>query len=250
MVEFVKMHSCGNDYIYIDCTAKPMVQWPKERIADLCDRHFGIGGDGVVFITKQNNYRMTMYNADGTRGKICGNALRCIAHYLYKTYCAVFPLSIDTDVGTRTVERVDGKYRVDMGRAEWLKKTIVDDVLCDIVSIGNLHAVCMTDKSADEIAEHIRGAVAPVALNVESYRVVEQNAIAMTVNENGTGRTLACGSGACAAAFASCKAGNCTYCIPIKVKMEGGEVNVECLHDGQVYLCGDAHIVYRGVADD
>jgi diaminopimelate epimerase len=250
MTEFIKMQSCGNDYIYIDClgqsqtVVRPDTQWIKH----LCDRHKGVGGDGVVYICDSQGLQMVMYNADGSRGKICGNALRCIAHYLDVCYHRDFPLHIKTDAGVRKLDKMrEGRYAVNMGFAHIVGQ--INEQL-RLIDVGNRHAVQANAGDVMRLAAKICDKVKTEKLNVETYRLIDQDTLQMSVCEYGTGHTLGCGSGACAVVFDACSRGMCTFGIPVKVKMEGGDVEVLCNKDGALRLRGDAKIVYRGVLDD
>lgn len=180
-MRFIKMQACGNDYIYVDCmhdlrltelAAAP----PTSLIMALCDRHCGVGADGVVFITLGVRYRMTIYNADGSRAKTCGNALRCVAHYLFTRYGVIFPLSIDTDSGTRMITQASAappRYTVQMGRADTVGIGDACGYDYRLVDVGNRHvAVCCDDVrriALDKEANDLCAAIAQGALNVEFY---------------------------------------------------------------------------------
>ena len=254
-VKIVKMQASGNDYIYLDRTGErsaPLVALSADWIKRACDRHFGIGADGVVVITQEDGYRMYMYNADGSVGRICGNALRSIAYLLDVRHRVAFPLTINTDAGKVHVDRVvdHGKtrYSVEMGVAKLIG--IVDrESLYPfyMVDVGNRHAVCLADAGMlSSVTDRARIVGGYDGLNVETYQMIGKQTLSMQVCEYGTGRTLACGSGACAVAYAACSIGICTYGLPINMRMEGGVVDVICHKDGTVRLIGDAHIVFEG----
>lgn len=254
-MRFVKIEAAGNDYIYVDLTESstcafvpPAGAW----VRGICDRHFGVGADGVVYVLRENNaYRMIIYNADGSRARICGNALRSIAHYLDVRYRAGFPLSVNTDSGVSRLEKTNDGYAVDLGVAALVGMGSVDELAYSIIDVGNLHAVCMTDEARLTVcAEKIRTALPDKALNVETYRVGADGEISMAVDEYGTGRTLACGSGACAVCYDACLRGLRTYGLATVVRMAGGMVRVSCGKEGGVRLMGSARIVFWGDYDD
>ena len=247
-MRFVKMQACGNDYIYLDCihtdTDYVLSRLDEASIARACHRHYGIGADGVVVLGA--GYRMIMFNADGSRGTTCGNALRCIAHYLDLHYGALFPLTIGTDAGQVRVDKAEGLYAVDMGTARIVGTSRCGDTVYRIVDVGNLHAVAVGEGDVERLADAIRRGA---DLNVERYRVLSADSLVMQVNERGTGYTMGCGSGACAVAYDACNVGYCTFGIPVNVRMDGGEVWVRCRKDGIITLMGDAHVVYEGEYD-
>ena len=254
MTRFVKMHASGNDYVYIPIVGKVTAFSEPDRdwVKRICDRHMGVGADGVVYLIVGEQYRMVMYNADGSRGRICGNALRSIGALLDEEYNAAFPLVIATDAGLVCLSKIAGEqgglYAVDMGVAKLMGIADRESAYpLHLVDVGNRHAVCMAEADMlAKVAERARLACAYEGLNVETYQVIDNRTLALQVNEYGTGRTMACGSGACAVCFAACHSGCCTFGLPIKVRMDGGEVAVVCHKDGAVTLIGDAHIVFRG----
>jgi len=255
-MNFIKMQACGNDYIYFDCRKDSSVYdkaAAPDWISKICDRHFGIGADGIVLLDDVDGLRMTMYNADGSRGKTCGNALRSLALYLDCVDQAAFPLHIRTDVGHAKIEKKsEGLYRVAMGRARMTGMAVTDDgTPYHIVDVGNLHSVCFgREQDVVQLAERVHRHYGLGDLNVEQYSERGERRLAMQVCEIGTGHTLGCGSGACAVAFDACYRGICTYGLPIVIEMEGGTVEVECHKNGAVWLTGDAAIVFEGNIDD
>lgn len=274
-MNFVKMHGAGNDYIYIDgfCEEVPN---PEETAITLSRKHFGIGADGIVIIRPDETADcfMDIYNADGSRAKMCGNAVRCVAKFLYDRkrlngICA----KINTLSGLRTVaiDEKDGKAvsaTVNMGKPVLNGKSIPTrfgdavvknksifvydryfDVTC--LSMGNPHCVTFCDDpdlmdlsvlgSAFENHEYF-----PDRINAEFVSVIGKNALKVRVHERGSGETLACGTGACASAVAAVLLGLCDRESEISVKMKGGELFVCWSNDGDVYLNGEAVEVFTG----
>ncbi len=287
-LHFVKMHGCGNDYIYFDGT--------KERIADpeaaavrLSDRHFGIGGDGIIIIgpSDKADFEMAMYNADGSRGKMCGNGIRCVGKYVYdRGLTGKKHLKIETLSGIRELELItddDGKVskvRVDMGRPILdLPDIPVDEELWNIrssgegldiaggrysvtpVSMGNPHAVVFQDKDEWEPERFFRefpisvtgplfenDPLFPERINAEFVIPVNDHELYMRVWERGSGETFACGTGACASVVASVLAGKISG--KATVHLLGGDLEIEWdRDDGHVYMTGPAETVFEGTVE-
>lgn len=272
MNDFVKMHGLGNDYIFFDIIKNSVAYDYSELSRRLSDRHFGVGGDGVVFIAGSDcaHARMIMYNSDGSRGRMCGNAIRCVAKYLHDSGIAGDDLvNIETDSGIKSVkvEKIsddNGQYRVDMGRITHapsaipivsdipvIKKTIDfsgKELQITVISVGNPHCVVLADKFdeqdfysiAPKLSEH---SMFPDGVNVEFIKINNRRSISMRVWERGTGFTLACGTGACAAGYVAHAQYDCDN--NIKVHLPGGVLRIEV--DGQrVFMTGGANEVYRG----
>lgn len=273
-INFIKMHGAGNDYIYIDCLNKSFSN--MESIAvNLSDRHLGVGGDGVVFIypSDKADAQMRMFNADGTEGMMCGNAVRCVAKYLYESAkVSSEVVRIDTKSGIKTVQLfarggAATSASVDMGVPKFAPKDI--PVLLDgenvinremecggkthtvtCVSMGNPHCVIFTDNVTVADVEGEGKAIEndklfPQRVNVEFVQVIDKTHIKMRVWERGTGETYACGTGACAAVVAAVENGYCDKNADIHVKVPGGELVIN--YADTVTLTGDAVEVYRGV---
>ena len=240
-MKFTKMHGCGNDYVYVDCT-KEVIPNISETAIRVSDRHFGIGSDGLILIKASDvaDFEMDMYNADGSRGKMCGNGIRCVAKYVYdhgltdKTTITVNTLS-----GIKTLKLTveDGKVskvRVDMGEPELIpaqvpvkasvlgladdrREAIVAepleikgrsyDITC--VSMGNPHCITFIGEDVRNFPLEAVGPVFekhelfPERVNTEFINVIDKDHLRMRVWERGSGETLACGTGACAVAVAS-----------------------------------------------
>lgn len=275
-MKFTKMQGCGNDYVYIDGRAEQIPAEEKpELVRRLSDRHFGIGGDGVIFINPSDeaDFEMEMYNADGTRAEMCGNGIRCVGKFVYDK-----GLTDKTDITVISAGRVkyltlfvrDGKVetvRVNMGAPE-LKAALVP-VICGekqavdepisvqgreyrmtCVSMGNPHAVVfMEDVESLDIEEvgppfesHERF---PKRTNTEFVKVIDKNTVQMRVWERGTGETLACGTGACATVVA-CVLNGLTQ-ETATVKLLGGDLTVTWDREADlVYMTGPAATVFEG----
>ena len=272
--KFWKMHGIGNDYIYFDC-----FDWqpddPAALAVKLSDRHFSVGGDGVVLIMRSAvaDARMRMFNADGSEGKMCGNAIRCIGKFLYEIKGMQKPvLKVETLSGIKTLSvnaenGVVRSVRVDMGAAELRPSRIparfegeravnvplVADgkeyrVTC--VSMGNPHCVTFVDdpysvdleKTGPAFEHH---AAFPERVNTEFVRVDGRNELTMRVWELGSGETWACGTGACAVATAGVLNGFCDAGAEITVHLRGGDLSVSYTPEA-VYMTGSAAFAFTG----
>jgi diaminopimelate epimerase len=244
-VHFSKMHGAGNDYIYINCL-KEAPRLSSEIISRWCKRHTGIGADGVVLILPSRTYdfRMRMFNADGSEAEMCGNAVRCVAKYLFERRLTEQKvIELETAAGLKILElhvqsgRVDS-VRVDMG-----------EPLLDPVRIP----VDLPQENV--IAEALPG-FEPLRMtcvsmgkktNVEFVRVIDKHTIEMRVWERGTGETLCCGTGACAAAVA-CVLNRLTY-KKLTLIARGGELQIEWAANNHVYKTGPAEFVFDGTIE-
>ena len=279
-IKFTKMHGCGNDYVYINGISQDIQADIKpDMVRALSDRHFGIGGDGVIFINSSDiaDFEMEMWNADGTRAEMCGNGIRCVAKYVYD-----YGLTDKDVVDICSFDKVkhiiltikDGKAveaRVDMGEpilvpseipttAIGVDKVIkypidvngqVVDVTC--VSMGNPHAIVYVDNVEDLEIEKIGPFIEnhsffPKRTNVEFVQNIDKNHISMRVWERGTGETLACGTGCCALTVAGVLNGLTDREVEIQVL--GGKINVKWDEtDNHVYMTGPATTVFDGEID-
>lgn len=276
-IEFTKMHGCGNDYIYINCFDKE-IEYPERLSVTLSDRHFGIGGDGIVLICKSDvtDAKMRMFNIDGSEGKMCGNAIRCVGKYIYDNGIAKKnPLTIETlsgikTLGINTENGLVSTVRVDMGKAELEPSRIpvnlpgeqivnyplnikdnIYHVTC--VSMGNPHAVVFCDDVAGLNLAGIgplfeNHEIFPERVNTEFVKIIDKNTIEMRVWERGSGETLACGTGACAATVAAALNGYCTKGEDIHVLLSGGELIINYT-DETVYMTGGCVKVFEGVVE-
>ena len=276
-MKFTKMHGAGNDYIYIDCF-KENVENPERLSKKLSDRHFGVGADGIVLIKPSYiaDCFMDIYNADGSRAQMCGNAIRCVAKYIYDNRKKKPIIKIDTLSGIKLVEIFDKNGiatggRVNMGKPilnghsiptrygdNIVKNQILNiennDYEITCVSMGNPHCVVFTDyvdgvdvKRIGPMFENAREF--PERINTEFIRVVNPTTIKMRVYERGNGETLGCGTGACAAVVAAVENGICKMGEDITVKLRGGDLIVNYTEDG-VTLTGNADLIYQGYFKD
>ncbi|MDR0671641.1 MAG: carbamoyl-phosphate synthase large subunit [Oscillospiraceae bacterium] len=272
---FTKMHGCGNDYIYIDCFDRE-INSPESLSVFLSDRHFGVGSDGVVLILRSEvaDARMRMFNLDGSEGRMCGNAIRCIAKYLYdnrvvrKKRMTIETLSGIKELFLTTQNALVSSVRVDMGKAELRTKQIPVDLPGDTVvarpveiadgrhtitcvSMGNPHCVVFCEEP-DALDLRTLGPkfetnpLFPERVNTEFIQIIDKHTIKMRVWERGSGETLACGTGACAAVVASVLNGHCEKGTDIRVILTGGELTVRYTDEG-VFMTGGCEKVFEGV---
>lgn len=275
-MKFTKMHGCGNDYIYVDGSKEKIAAEDKpELVKRLSDRHFGIGGDGVIFInpSKEADFEMEMYNMDGTRAEMCGNGIRCVAKFVYdKGLTDQKNVSIvscgkvkylELNIENNKVSTV----KVNMG-APVLKANDIpviadgEEVISErievgeeiynmtCVSMGNPHAVVFVDdvatlpleKIGPMFENHVRF---PKRINTEFVKVLDSETIEMRVWERGTGETLACGTGACASVVA-CILNGLTG-EEVTVKLLGGNLQIRWdRNENLVYMTGPASTVFEG----
>ena len=287
-MRFTKMQGCGNDYVYIDGTGQDTSRLTPEVIQRLSDRHFGIGGDGVIVIERGrpgiSDFEMVMYNADGSRAEMCGNGIRCVGAYVYnmgltdrrdllvESMGSVKSLTLYTDDSDR-VNRV----RVDMGEPI-LRAADIPVVIPGIspdarvmdhemtvasrtwrmsaVSMGNPHAVILLPQGETPDALSLpdigplfeRHAFFPKRVNTEFVSVMDRAHVRMRVWERGTGETLACGTGCCATAVACVLNGVTDRHVTVSVL--GGEIECEWDEEtGHVYMTGPATTVFDGEID-
>ena len=279
-MRFTKMHGLGNDYVYVNCF-KEKVEHPSEVARFVSDRHFGIGSDGLIMInpSKVADFEMEMYNADGSRGEMCGNGIRCVAKYVYdKGLTDKTTFTIETLSGIKTIDVTlkDGKVEeatVEMGKPVF-KCTdipmisdhfvfvdqglvIAEDVVYNgtAVSMGNPHFVTFVDdvdsldlEKLGPLFEHHK--LFPEGVNTEFVQVIDKNTVKFRVWERGSGETWACGTGACAVAVACVTLNNAgKRDEELKVIAKGGELKVTYRKDDSVILKGPATLVFDGVID-
>ena len=273
MIRFTKMHGLGNDYVYIDAT-KENIENPSVLSKYISDRHFGVGSDGLILICPSDkaDFRMRMFNSDGSEAEMCGNGIRCVGKFVYdKKLTDKTLVTIETKAGIKTLKlNVKDKevetVRVDMGipilESEKIPvitdEKIVQNLKLDVldksfnftcVSMGNPHAVTIVDNVSDfdvkkygsilEVNE-----VFPNKTNVEFVEIKDPENIKMRVWERGAGETLACGTGACASVVA-CNLNGLTK-RRVNVELLGGNLNIELGEDNHVYMTGPAVTVFEG----
>ena len=279
-MEFSKMHGCGNDYVYVNCMEKELPN-PNAISEYVSHRQFGIGSDGLICIMPSQvaDFRMRMFNADASEGKMCGNGTRCIAKYVYDNGLTdKTTITLETLGGIKTIDMtvVDGKVTeavVDMGEPIFRTKEIPmisdhyvfmdqglvidDDTVYNgtAISMGNPHFVIFVDDvdavKLEEIGPRIENhPLFPERTNVEFVQVIDENTVKFRVWERGSGETWACGTGACAVTvtciFLS-KAGKKDQELNVLVK--GGKLKVTYRSDNHVFLKGPATHVFDGVIE-
>lgn len=275
-MRFVKMHGAGNDFVLLDAAEASLSDEQVARMAvHACDRHRGIGADGLILVlpSKIANFRMRIINADGSEAEMCGNGIRCFAKYLFdrKMHTDVV-MTVETPAGVKTLklDAAGGKVntvRVDMGEPRLRRSDIpmkgIDqaqvvaeplkvggkriEVTC--VSMGNPHCVVFVDRTdgypVDKIGPMIeKHHCFPQRTNVEFAQVINEQEIAMRVWERGVGETLACGTGACATAIAAML--NDKVGRKVTVHLLGGDLFIEWLGDNRVFMTGPAEEVFEG----
>lgn len=277
-MHFTKMHGAGNDYVYIDAIHEK-VENPSELAVRLSDRHFGIGSDGMILIcpSETADFRMEMYNADGSLGAMCGNGIRCVGKYVYDHGLTdKKQVKIETGSGIKTLDLTVEKGRVSAARVnmgepsfEASKVPVIsdsfrvvnesitvggEDYRMTAVSMGNPHCVVFIDHDPREFPLEQVGPLFerherfPDRVNAEFVYVVNRHRIAMRVWERGSGETLACGTGSCAAAAAAIINGYVK--APVAVELLGGELDIEWEGEGHpVYMTGPATEVFGGDID-
>lgn len=278
-MKFSKMHGIGNDYIYVNCFEET-VNEPEKVSAVLSDRHKGVGGDGLVLIMPSDkaDFRMRIFNADGSEAMMCGNAARCIGKYVYDmglTHKTDITLETNSGIKYLTLYLKNGKVdmvTVDMGKAVLVPKDIpvksdlerfvsqpvevcgrTWDITC--VSMGNPHAVIFTEGVAEldleKIGPHFENhELFPNRVNTEFAEVIDDHTLNMRVWERGSGETFACGTGTCATVVAAVLNGICRHDEEILVHLRGGDLRIIYRSDGTVLMTGPAEYVFEGNVSD
>ena len=274
---FVKMQGCGNDYIYFDCLEEELPQ-PEKWSRKLSDRHFGIGGDGIVLIcpSETADAKMRMFNADGSEGKMCGNAIRCVGKYLYESGAVPKKdMWIETLSGIkRLILTTSGSQvlsvTVDMGSpilgareipTLFNLDTVIDHPLkvngeayrVTCVSMGNPHCVVfLNEVESLPIAtigpQFENHSMFPERINSEFIHVIRRNELRMRVWERGSGETWACGTGACAAVVAAVLNGYCDEGADVTVHLNGGDLIIRDVGE-TVWMTGAAVKVFEGTVE-
>lgn len=279
-MKFTKMHGCGNDYVYFDCTEKEIADEKAVAIA-LSDRHFGIGGDGIILIKKSRNadFEMVMYNADGSRGAMCGNGIRCVAKYVYdnaltdKTSISIESMGAIKYIDVQVENGKAVSARVDMGTPKLKaadipvncngEKAINEEITIDdrafrmtCVSMGNPHAVLFIDEHPKDFDLNHYGAllegnteIFPDRVNAEFAKIIDRKNIEMRVYERGSGETLACGTGSCATAAAAILNGLTDN--EVTVHLLGGDLKISWSgsENDSIFMTGPAATVFSGEID-
>ncbi|MCM1076845.1 MAG: diaminopimelate epimerase [Bacteroides sp.] len=275
VIKFTKMHGIGNDYIYIDCMESIPDRLPDLAI-EMSDRHFGVGGDGIVLICPSEiaDFRMRMFNNDGSEARMCGNASRCIAKYVHDhALTDKTRISLETLSGIKVLSlnmSSDGEVEsvtVDMGEPELIAaavpvisasermveetvETSSGPIKVTAVSMGNPHGVIFVNRIEDVDFDTLgpeleRHPMWPDRANIEFIEVISDDEARMRVWERGTGETLACGTGACASAVAAVLTGRCNRKVTIHLR--GGNLTIEWrADDNHVMMTGGATEVFDG----
>ena len=270
-MKFVKMHGLGNDFIMIDCLCdadgiEKRVSGTEDRlhretVQRICDRHYGIGADGVICIlpSARADFRMKLYNADGSTAQMCGNGIRCLGKYVYDHgRTEKVNLQIETDAGVRQLILYKGTdristVRVDMGTPDFVPEHIPVRFSYTCVSVGNPHCVIFLsdkeeleqfalEKYGPELEHHPSF---PEGINVEVAWIQAPDRIYLRVWERGCGETKACGTGACAVAAAAMRMRKCGPSV--NMQLPGGQLRVDYgIRSRNLYLTGPAEEIYCG----
>lgn len=275
MIKFTKMHGLGNDYVYIDCTEEQKIKNISSLAQFISNRHFGVGSDGLILICKSDiaDFKMRMFNYDGTEAEMCGNGIRCVGKFVYdKGLTKKDNITVETLAGIKKL-----KFNIKEGNVETVEVDMEEPILepdkipviseeaivknlkikarenefkFTCVSMGNPHAITIVDNTKDfniekygpvlEKDEHF-----PRRANIEFIELVDKNNIKMRVWERGAGETLACGTGACATAVAAVLNGYTKRNVTIELL--GGKLEIEWNEkDNHVYMTGPATTVFEG----
>ncbi|KTB48638.1 diaminopimelate epimerase [Dehalogenimonas alkenigignens] len=278
-MDFTKVQSVGNDFVLVE-SREDAFDWKSLALA-ICDRHYGVGSDGLLVLlpSLKADFRMRIFNADGSEAEACGNGLRCLVHHLITTGMAPGEmLSIETYGGIRIaqVTLINGSPNIKIGMGVPILEpdeipveidSDLGDRICgmisnypveangkqlnlNFVSMGNPHAVCFIDDAVADFPLNIigpmieRNSMFPKRTNLEVVRVINHGTVEMRVWERGVGETLACGTGACAVAVAGWILGRTGNRVDIK--LPGGQLTADWCGQGEVYLSGRAETVFNG----
>ena len=274
LISFTKMHGIGNDYIYINCMESVPDRLP-ELAEEMSDRHFGVGGDGIVLICPSDkaDFRMRMFNNDGSEARMCGNASRCIAKYVHdhkltdktcislETLSGIKVLSLNMspsgEVESVTVDMGEPELNAGLVPVRSTTEKMVEEpvatscgeVRVTAVSMGNPHGVVFVDRIEDvpfetlgpELEKH---SMWPDRANIEFLQIISPSEARMRVWERGTGETLACGTGACASAVAAALTGRCGR--EVTIHLRGGDLHIRWANNGHVMMTGGDTEVFEG----
>lgn len=274
-MKFTKMHGIGNDYVYVNAFEEK-IDDPVKAAIFLSDRHFGVGSDGLILIKPSEiaDCEMEMYNADGSKGEMCGNGIRCVAKYVYEYgICKKTDLSVATGSGVKQLKLtvnndIVNLVRVNMGNPELIcskipvtfpKEKMINEPLevegnlynVTCVSMGNPHCVIFVDEDVRKLdlpnigPKFENHPIFPKRINTEFLNVIDRNHMRMRVWERGSGETLACGTGASASAVAAVINGLVDN--EVEIELLGGKLNISYdQNEGNVYMNGPATIVFDG----
>lgn len=274
MIKFTKMHGLGNDYVYIDCTEEQKIKNISSLAQFISNRHFGVGSDGLILICKSDiaDFKMRMFNYDGTEAEMCGNGIRCVGKFVYdKGLTKKDNITVETLAGIKKL-----KFNIKEGNVETVEVDMGEPILepdkipviseeaivknlkikarenefkFTCVSMGNPHAITIVDNTKDfniekygpvlEKDEHF-----PRRANIEFIELVDKNNIKMRVWERGSGETLACGTGACSSVVASSLNGYTDR--KVNVQLLGGNLEIEWKPNNHVHMTGPAVTVFKG----
>ncbi|MDA3814660.1 MAG: diaminopimelate epimerase [Candidatus Cloacimonetes bacterium] len=254
-LDFFKMQAQGNDYIYFDLIDKPLPKIDFFKLAvKLSNRNFSIGSDGIILILNSSAYdaKMRMFNADGSEGKMCGSALRCVSYYLSQR-SGKDEITVETLAGIKIgliKDKVERLVTIDLGVPEFIQdeEVEINGIKGNLISVGNPHFVTFINSLSENIAKcqgHIidNPAYFTDGINVEFAKKISKNEIEIKIWERGSEVTLACGTGACAASFCGIEKG--IISSPVVVQMPGGSVTVE-LKKSNIFLTGKVEYVFDG----
>ncbi|MDE7032371.1 MAG: diaminopimelate epimerase [Muribaculaceae bacterium] len=273
-LQFVKMHGIGNDFVLVDCMGSDTPA-PGQLARTLCRRRFGIGADGLLAVCPSDvaDYRMRIFNADGSEAAICGNGLRCVGKYAYEHGISCSPTpAVETGAGIRRLHLAIGSdnrveaVTVNMGHAVTAPAQVPlntvtalinspvencgEELRLTALSVGNPHGVvfvsdlygCKFELLGPRLECH---EIWPEKANIEFVQIIDSHHIAMRAWERGVGETLACGSGACAAAAAAVLNGQVKW--PVEVQLSGGTLSISADADGSLLMTGPAAEVFSGI---
>lgn len=259
-MRFTKMHGLGNDYLYVYGEVPENIAQLSQKLSE---RHFGAGSDGMIYISPSEvaDFKMRIFNADGSEAMMCGNGIRCVGKYVFdKGYTDKTFLKIETLSGIKTLKLKTSGGKVDsvtvmMGTAETLPEkelTVNGETFRYIpVSVGNPHAVIFVENASDVPLEKVGPLIEhhpdfPDGVNVEFVQVISNTELRMRVWERGSGVTMACGTGSCASTAAAIKKGYCPYGQPVSVILDGGTLEICIDESGNIAMTGPAETVYEG----
>ena len=259
-MNFTKMHGLGNDYLYVYGEVPENIATLSQKLSD---RHFGAGSDGMIYISPSAvaDFKMRIFNADGSEAKMCGNGIRCVGKYVYdKGYTDQTELTVETLSGIKhlKMELCAGKVKyvtVNMGKTESqedLHLTVDGEAVTGTpVSVGNPHFVIFVEDISDVAVDTLGAKIEkhpafPDGVNVEFVQVTGDDRLRMRVWERGSGITMACGTGACASVAAAVKKGYCKEGAPVSVVLDGGTLSVTVDRNGTANMTGPAEFVYEG----